>query len=173
MVSGIIMIRFSSYLTNILFYFICRDLLRWFSWLCNCHRRYAHSFIRHWIRALSSRHFLLRTHFWAGIDSDPARFTSWTEGFVTEGFVTFVIGQPHVKVSVCEVASILKIGLFLYFLPFDDQAKPHIRPRRFFLGVWWSSVPHLGPAYDPLRRFKSVGFCYSMYFFWRLTNWLQ
>ena len=35
-------------------FFFGRDLSRWFSWMYNCHPRYAHSSICNWIRALHS-----------------------------------------------------------------------------------------------------------------------
>ena len=41
------------------------------------------------------------------------------------------------------------------------QGKPHLHPRGTwtpFFSVWWGSIPHLGPAYDSLRRVKNVGF---------------
>ena len=55
MVLGIVW--FASRPTSTQIYcFICRDLSGWFSWSYNCHLRYAHSSIRHWIGALPPRY---------------------------------------------------------------------------------------------------------------------
>ena len=53
MVSGIIWTASSSHFNSNVFFF-GRDLSRWFSWMYNCHPRYAHSSICNWIRALHS-----------------------------------------------------------------------------------------------------------------------